>query len=136
MTRFRFGIRKAVAIFMMVIAGIFIFGAIVMWLWNTLMPVLFHLPVISFWQALGLLILSKILFSGFRGRGGPGGPWKGQMKRRWMNMTPEEREKFKEEWSRRCGGRSFSRWEAPHAEGRSFRETPGAGEKSPTEKPA
>lgn len=37
-------------------------GFILMWLWNWLMPVIFHLPLIGFWQALGLLALATILF--------------------------------------------------------------------------
>lgn len=37
-------------------------GYIVVWLWNWLMPVIFHLPVIGFWQAWGLLILSAFFF--------------------------------------------------------------------------
>jgi len=103
----RFWVGRVAGFIVLAIIGVFVFGGIVMWLWNTLMPVLFHLPVISFWQALGLLVLAKILFGGFRGGGGPGGRWRGQMRRRWMNMTPEEREKFREEWVKRCGGRAF-----------------------------
>lgn len=38
-----------------------LFGYVIMWLWNTLMPEIFGLPVISYWQAVGLFILSKIL---------------------------------------------------------------------------
>jgi hypothetical protein len=75
-----------------------------MLLWNWLVPVLFSGPVISFWQTLGLLILSKILFSGF-GKGGrhQGGQWRSHYwKRKWSGMTPEERESFrgkmKEKW--------------------------------------
>ena len=96
----RFWIRKVAGFILLAIVGILVFGSIVMLLWNALMPYIFHLPLITFWQALGLLLLTKILFSGFRG--GPGRPWKDKMKQRWMNMTPEEREKFKQEWGRRC----------------------------------
>ncbi|HSU88200.1 MAG TPA: hypothetical protein VLL56_05165 [Terriglobia bacterium] len=76
---------------------------VVMSLWNWLMPALFGLRVISFWQALGLLLLSKILFGGFRGR--PGGPmhWRRRMMERWEQMTPEEREKFRQGMRGRCG---------------------------------
>lgn len=74
---------------------------VVMSLWNWLMPALFALHPINFWQALGLLILSKILFGGFRGRRGPS--WRGRMMERWGQMTPEEREKFREGMSGRCG---------------------------------
>jgi len=96
-----FWFRKVACFIAIAIAGVFIFGSVVMLLWNALLPVLFHFPVISFWQALGLLLLTKILFGGFRG-GGPRGAWKNKMKQRWMTMTPEEKEKFQQEWSNRC----------------------------------
>jgi hypothetical protein len=75
-----------------------------MLLWNALMPDIFNLRQITFWQALGLLVLAKILFSGFRG--GPkayGSRWKRDALREgWANMTPEQQEKFSQEWGRRC----------------------------------
>jgi len=43
-------------------ALLFLFGAIIMWLWNGLMPVVFHLGVITYWQAVGLAILARLLF--------------------------------------------------------------------------
>jgi hypothetical protein len=97
----RFRIRKVIGILMMVIIGLFAFGSIVMLLWNALMPKIFNLPLIDFWQALGILILAKILFGGFRG--GPRGRWKmDSLKQGWANMTPEQRERFKQEWGGRC----------------------------------
>lgn len=70
----------------------------VMGLWNWLMPALFGLKAIGFWQALGLVVLSKILFGGFRGgpMGGPAQLWRWRIADRWEQMTPEERVKFKE----------------------------------------
>jgi hypothetical protein len=54
---------------------------------------------ITFWQALGLLVLSRILF------GGCGGGSNGRHKSEWKKMTPEEREKFRADMrSRWCGG--------------------------------
>ena len=60
----------------------FLFGAVVMWLWNWLMPAVFHLGVITYWQAVGLAILGRLLFGGMH-HGGPHksgkhgfGPWK------------------------------------------------------------
>ena len=41
-----------------------LFAAVTMWLWNWLMPELFKLPEIGFWQAVGILVLSRILFRG------------------------------------------------------------------------
>src|SRR5215510_4979549 len=76
------------------VVAVSVFGLVVMNLWNWLAPPVFGLRTISFWQALGLLILSRILFGGFRGRPG-GGPWRRRMSERWQQMTPEEREKFR-----------------------------------------
>ena len=90
-------------IVMMVVIGVaiaiaFAFGT--MYLWNWLVPQLFAGPVITFWQTVGLLVLSKILFSGF-GKGGHwgghrGGPWRPYWKEKWNTMTPEDRERFKQ----------------------------------------
>ncbi|HLK29797.1 MAG TPA: hypothetical protein VKT28_14560 [Puia sp.] len=90
-----------------------IFGGIVMLLWNNVLVPVLHISLISFWQAVGILVLSKILFGGFRG-GGPWGrrrEWKEKMRQRWENMTPEEKEKFKEEWQNRCGRRFGRRFD-------------------------
>ena len=85
-----------------------VFGFVVMSLWNWLMPVLFGWHVISFWQAVGLLLLSKILFGGFRGGHGRHMFWRERMMEKWEHMTPEEREKFRHVMRGRCGpfGRS------------------------------
>ncbi len=68
-----------------------------------LMPAIFGLHVITFWQAVGLLILGRLLFGGFRPRRG-GFVWRRKMMERWEQMTPEEREKFREGMRHRCGG--------------------------------
>jgi hypothetical protein len=86
-------------------AALFIagFSFIVMSLWNWLMPALFGWRLISYWQAMGILILSKILFGGFRGRPGRYGYWRHRMMERWEQMTPEEREKFRQGLESRWG---------------------------------
>lgn len=75
-------------------------GFVTMWLWNWLMPAIFTLPVISFWQTVGLLVLSHLLLGGMRGHhhGYHHGSHhrRGRMLEKWENMTPEEREKFSE----------------------------------------
>jgi len=81
-----------------------IFGEVVMHLWNWLAPALFGWHQITFWQALGLLILCRILFGGFGGHGRDRSKWKRRNAERWERMTPEEREKFRQKWSGRCGG--------------------------------
>jgi Ca2+/H+ antiporter, TMEM165/GDT1 family len=96
------------------IAAIFLFGFIVMSLWNAILPdVITNVKPISLWQSMGLLLLAKILF------GGIGGwrhkrRWREGMHAKWQAMTPEEREKFKAEWKERCGWRGrMSRQQAP-----------------------
>jgi len=80
-----------------------VFTFVVMRLWNWLMPALFGWHLISFWQALGLLILSKILFGGFRGGPRRHWRWRRRMMERWEQMTPEEREKFRNSMRGACG---------------------------------
>lgn len=57
-----------------------VFGWLVMILWNWLMPAIFHLGLITYWQAFGIVILAKLIF-GAAGGGRHGGPkhnpWKG-----------------------------------------------------------
>jgi len=79
----------------LILAAFVAFGFITMYLWNWLMPLLFHLPEITFWQTIGLLILSRLLLGGFKGHHGHG-HCRRQMHEKWENMTPEEREKFRE----------------------------------------
>ena len=64
---------------------------LVMGLWNWLMPSLFELRQINLLEALGLLVLSRILFGGFRGHR-LNREW--HMRQRWKQMTPEEREEW------------------------------------------
>jgi len=90
------------------------FGFVVMRLWNWLMPALFGWHVIAFWQAIGLLILCKILFGGFHGRPGRGMHWRHRMTERWEQMTPEEREKFRQSMGGAMRGRGGS-FEPPAA---------------------
>ena len=80
-----------------------VFGFVVMSLWNWLMPDLFGLPSIGYWQAWGLIALSKILFGGFRGGGPRVGSWRHRMMERCEQMTPEEREKFRQAFQGRWG---------------------------------
>ena len=72
-----------------------VFGSIVMLLWNWLLPSLFGWNQIGFWQALGLLLLCRILLGGFHGGHGGHRAWRHRMMERWERMTPEEREKVR-----------------------------------------
>lgn len=56
-------------LFIIILAALFfvLFGYVIMYLWNWLMPAIFGLTTITFWQAIGICLLSKILFGGFGG---------------------------------------------------------------------
>lgn len=86
------------------IAFVLLFGWIVMLLWNAILPDLVNVGRLNLWQAIGLLVLSKILFSGFGGKSGRWGSRKerAEWRQNWSNMTTEERTKFRDEWRRRC----------------------------------
>jgi hypothetical protein len=87
---------KGLKILAMVAVAVVVFGEVTMRLWNWLMPSIFGLPTLTFARALGLLILSKLLFGGFHRHGGGGGRgWRRHMEERWAKMTPEERERFR-----------------------------------------
>ena len=73
-----------------------LFGVVVMSLWNWLVPAVFGGRTITYWQGLGVLILTRILVGGFRGGPGPGLHWRRRMIDRWEHMTPEERERFRQ----------------------------------------
>ena len=82
---------------------------VVMTLWNYLLPGILHVGMITFWQAMGIFILCKILFGCGKGGHRGGAPWmRHKMAERFKNMTPEEREKFKEKWGQRCGHERWS----------------------------
>ena len=106
----RYWIRRALRFLSFALLVLGLAGLVVMSLWNALLPAILGVSTITFWQALGLLILSRILFSGPRfggggwGQGGPGRSWwKQKMTERWQNMTPEQRDKLKQQWRKNCG---------------------------------
>jgi hypothetical protein len=92
---------------LLIILAILVFGWVTMVLWNWLIPELFNGPLINFWQALGLLVLSKILFSGLGKKGGSHGPapyWKQRFYQKFSKMPAEQQAEFKrrlqEKWCR------------------------------------
>ncbi|MFY9555772.1 MAG: hypothetical protein WAV20_01960 [Blastocatellia bacterium] len=92
-------LKKLIWIAPLAIIGMVIFawigGQLVMHLWNWLAPELFGFRQITFWQALGLLALCRILFGGFGfGGGSPRYNSRRRMRQRWEQMTPDERERF------------------------------------------
>lgn len=91
------------------IAGLVAFGFAIMYLWNWLMPAIFHLPEITFWQTIGLMVLSRLILGMGCHRGPRHDHFRSKMYDKWEKMTPEEREQFREHlrlhqppWSRYC----------------------------------
>ncbi len=101
------GRRKLIWIAPLAIVGLAVFiaigGFVVQVLWNWLLPSLFGWRQITFWQAVGLLALCRILFGGFGMRGGPRSSMRRRMAERWEGMTPEERERFRQAMHERWG---------------------------------
>jgi hypothetical protein len=95
-----------------------LFGAIIMWLWNWLMPVIFHLGLITYWQALGLAILGRLLFGGLHhGRPhhrGPNrfGPWKYRFQinksRNWRDYSNSAKWNYYEQYWNEEGEKAFN----------------------------
>lgn len=81
-------------------------------LWNCVLVDVLAVKTITYWQALGLLVLAKILFGGFpHRRGGPCGHIRERiMSKRWASASPEEREKMRDEMRRRFGDWPHPPW--------------------------
>jgi len=107
--------RRIVRLIVFVLPVFLIVFACLVWavsaLWNWLMPSIFGLHAITYWQALGLMALSWILFRGFRGPSMGHGAWRHGLRERWGRMTPAEREEFVKGLNSRC-----ARTESPEAE--------------------
>jgi len=78
-------------------------GIVVMKLWNWLLPSLFGWRAITFWQALGLLVLCRILFGGLGLHGHGRSTYRQRLAERWEKMSPEERERLRRGWCGRWG---------------------------------
>lgn len=100
------------------IGALFLGGWAVMLLWNAILPDVAGLKTLTYWQAVGLLVLSRILFGGWRGGGKPDSYEKRRHEKhkawreKWMNMSMEERLKFKQEWRERCRRGKWEDWKS------------------------
>lgn len=83
---------------------LFVLGNVIMFLWNEILAEATGVKTLNFWESIGLFALTRILFGGFRF----GGPrkyrkYKGvEWRKKWMNMSEEERHEFKSKWKERC----------------------------------
>jgi len=86
-----------------IVLFVWLCGEVVMHLWNWLLPPLFGWHAVTFWQAVGLLLLTRILFGGHGAGGRHGGGRHRWGQKKWEKMTPEERESFRGRHEGWCG---------------------------------
>jgi len=87
------------------IAGLFAMSAIVMLLWNAVLPKVTGALPMDYWQAMAAFVLSRILFSGFKFRGNHGHTrpfMHPTFRNKFMEMNEDEKEQFKSQWKQRC----------------------------------
>ena len=100
-------LKRLIFIAPLAILGMLLFiaigGELVLQLWNWLLPPLFGWHQVTFWQALGILALCRILFGGFGRHGSARSNVRRRMAERWEHMTPEERERVRQSWRGRWG---------------------------------
>lgn len=100
-----FWIRKIIGFILLFIICMLALALAVMALWNHVLVAVVNVQPVSYAQALGLLILSKILFGGWKGGGGWSDKkkhWKATMEEKWGHLSEAEKQKIKEEWRDRC----------------------------------
>lgn len=82
---------------------ILLLGGIVYWLWNAILPEVTGIKPLKYPQALGLLVLCRLLFGNFGWKkNGDGRRFGQEFKERFRNMSEEDRARLKEEWRKRC----------------------------------
>ena len=89
----------------LIIIGLFAVSAVIMLLWNWIIPGISTLSALTFWQAMGLFILCRILFHGFHFRNNYNSHHRfvrAAFKDKFMNMNEQERQQFKDQWKQRC----------------------------------
>lgn len=94
--------KKAPFIVLLVLAGIAALVAVLMLLWNAILPDVIGVTTITYWQALGILVMSKILFGGLGKGSMKNRKGKAKFKQKFMHMSDEEKASFKSEWKSRC----------------------------------
>jgi hypothetical protein len=109
-------IQKGIKYTVYAVVYVTVSGFAVKYLWNWLAPPIIQAAEINFTQAVGILVLAKILFGG-KGWGGKGhsrkhrhaGGWREKWEEKWEKMTPEEQAKMKEKWGN-CGP-GWGKWQ-------------------------
>ncbi|HND87347.1 MAG TPA: hypothetical protein PK971_03410 [Saprospiraceae bacterium] len=89
------------------LGAVLLFGWMVMLLWNAILPDVLGVKALNYWQALGLLVLCRLLVGGIGGGRGRMRSHKGRKDRRWARLDDAERERLRDAWQYRCDKRDF-----------------------------
>ncbi|UFH51880.1 hypothetical protein [Spirosoma sp. KNUC1025] len=92
---------------MLILLALAFITYVVYWLWNNVLVAVVPVKAVTYWQAMGILVLSRILFGGFKFGRPSGGPSFGagaHWREKWRQMNDEDRAKFRSEWHRRWRG--------------------------------
>ncbi len=92
----------ALGIVLLICLLILLVGLVVMLLWNHVLSPVLEIKQVTYWQAVGILVLCKILFGGIRGGSHKHKRYKGQWQSKWMDMNEEDRHAFKSKWDDYC----------------------------------
>ena len=101
----KFRPKKIIFILLAIIAITTVLGTVIMLLWNAILPNILGTRPINIWEAIGLLVLCRLLVGGLK-RGGMGKRMYSRKKawrEKWMHMSEEEKTEFKARWKERCG---------------------------------
>ena len=97
--------KKFLLIIPLVIGAIALFTLLFQEIWNRVIPDVFHFTRVTFWQALGILVISKILFSGRFGGHNMRGKFRSKISKFKESFSEEDRNKLRQEWRNRCRNR-------------------------------
>ena len=103
----KFRPKKVILILLAIIGFATVLGTVIMLLWNSILPNILGTRPIKLWEAIGLLVMFRLLVGGFK-RGGMGRRMherKKEWRDKWMHMSDEEKAEFKTRWKERCGRR-------------------------------
>ena len=96
-------ILRGLKFILFIVLAALVLGYVVMHLWNWLLPAVFGVHMINYWQALGILALCRILFGGRGWHSSGRSNFRRRMKGRCGHVTPEERERFRQRMRERWG---------------------------------
>ena len=116
---------KVIGFVILGIAAAFLFGLAIMLLWNWLMPMIFGLTTLTYWQAVGVLVLASLLFGRFGSRSGDGKSEKKKNRPVRDSIKEEIKKEFEKEFKKEFEGKDnenyddmYDKWWSEEGESR------------------